>query len=167
MPRLLHRARAAEDNLRGELPFLEQVTTTRSASATSGRRQRAARRDTLRITAQLVRTLDGSHVWSQRYDRKQTDLFAIQDEIAGAVTAALVGALVPEAKAAIAVGGTANLSAFDDYTRGLQQMWHFSFESLPQAEQLFQQALGKDPKYVDAMVALLTSHSRVPCGAGL
>jgi len=129
------------------------------ATLVEGSVQRAG--DTLRITAQLVRTLDGGHVWSQRYDRKQTDLFAIQDEIAGAVTAALVGALVPENKAAIVRGGTANLSAFDDYTRGLQQMWHFSFESLPQAEHLFQQALGKDPKYVDAMVALLSTWDKM------
>ncbi|HET7063523.1 MAG TPA: hypothetical protein VFI49_04540, partial [Rudaea sp.] len=48
------------------------------ATVVEGSVQRAG--ETLRITAQLVRTLDGSHVWSQRYDRKQTDLFAIQDE---------------------------------------------------------------------------------------
>lgn len=129
------------------------------ATLVEGSVQRAG--DTLRITAQLIRTMDGSHVWSQRYDRKQADLFAIQDEIAGAVTAALVGALVPEAKAAIARGGTANLSAYDDYTRGLQQIAHFSFESLTQAERLFQQALSADPKYVDAMLALVWTWERM------
>ncbi|HSE12334.1 MAG TPA: tetratricopeptide repeat protein [Rudaea sp.] len=123
------------------------------ATVVEGSVQRAG--ETLRITAQLIRTIDGSHIWSQRYDRKQTDLFAIQDEIAGAVTTALVGALVPEAKAAIAHGGTANLSAYDDYTRGLQQLAHYSFDSLPEAERLFQQALAKDSKYVDAMVSLV------------
>jgi len=123
------------------------------ATLVEGSVQRAG--DTLRITAQLVRTVDGSHVWSQRYDRKPTDLFAIQDEIAGAVTAALVGALVPDAKAAIAHGGTTNLSAFDAYTRGLQQLARFSFDSLSQAEHLFQQALAEDPKYLDAMQALI------------
>jgi TolB-like protein len=76
------------------------------ATVVEGSVQRAG--ETLRITAQLVRTIDGSHVWSQRYDRKQTDLFAIQDEIAEAVTTALVGALMPDAKAAIAHGGTTN-----------------------------------------------------------
>jgi len=122
------------------------------ATLVEGSVQRAG--DTLRITAQLVRSNDGSHVWSQRYDRKLADLFAIQDEIAGAVTEALVGALVPDAKAAIAQGGTKNLSAYDAYTRGLQQLSHFSFDSLHQAERLFQQALGADSGYVDAMVAL-------------
>jgi TolB-like protein/cytochrome c-type biogenesis protein CcmH/NrfG len=129
------------------------------ATLVEGSVQRAG--DMLRITAQLVRTNDGSHVWSQRYDRKQTDLFAIQDEIAGAVTTALVGALVPEAKAAIAHGGTTNLSAYDDYTRGLEQMAHFSFDSLSRAERLFQQALAKDPRYVDAMLALAWTWDRM------
>ena len=129
------------------------------ATVVEGSVQRAG--ETLRITAQLVRTLDGSHVWSQRYDRRQTDLFAIQDEIAGAVTTALVGALMPDAKAAIAHGGTTNLAAYDEYTRGLQQVNRFSFDSLPQAERLFKQALATDPKYVDAMLALLWTLDRM------
>ncbi|HTC90683.1 MAG TPA: protein kinase, partial [Bryobacteraceae bacterium] len=43
----------------------------------------------LRITAQLIHAADGSHLWSERYDREMTDVFAIQDEIAQAITAAL------------------------------------------------------------------------------
>jgi TolB-like protein/Flp pilus assembly protein TadD len=109
--------------------------------------------DTLRITAQLVRTDDGSHIWSINYDRKLADLFAIQDEIAGAVTAALVGALVPEAKAAIAKGGTQNLEAYDLYSKSLAPRMTASFTSLSEADALLTQALEKDPKYVDAMLA--------------
>lgn len=47
--------------------------------------------DTVRITAQLVRTSDGSHLWSRRFDRKQADVFKIQDEIATEVVKALIG----------------------------------------------------------------------------
>jgi TolB-like protein/Tfp pilus assembly protein PilF len=110
--------------------------------------------DTLRITAQLVRTADGSHIWSQNYDRKVQDLFAIQDEIAIAVTEALVGALVPEAKAAIAHGGTQDLAAYDLYTKALQQVAINSFDSLKRGEALLQQAIAQDPRFVDAMLAL-------------
>jgi tetratricopeptide (TPR) repeat protein len=123
------------------------------ATVVEGSVQRAG--DTLRITAQLVRTADGSHIWSKSYDRKQADLFAIQDEIAGAVTEALVGALVPAAKAAIAAGGTTDLDAYDDYARGLQERRRSSYESLVRAEQAMQQAIERDPKYVDAMLGLL------------
>ena len=45
--------------------------------------------DKLRITAQLIRAIDGSHLWSQSYDRKLDDVFAMQDEIAAAVVGAL------------------------------------------------------------------------------
>ena len=45
--------------------------------------------DRVRITAQLVKAADGFHVWSQTYDRELTDIFAVQDEISGAITAAL------------------------------------------------------------------------------
>ncbi len=123
------------------------------ATVMEGSVQRAG--DTLRITAQLVRTADGSHIWSQNYDRKMADLFAIQDEIAIAVTEALIGALLPEAKAAIAKGGTQDLAAYDLFTKGLQQQAINSFASLAEAEQLMQAALAKDPRYLDAMLGLV------------
>jgi TolB-like protein/Flp pilus assembly protein TadD len=121
------------------------------ATVVEGSVQRAG--DTLRITAQLVRTADGSHIWSRNYDRKLADLFAVQDEIAGAVTEALVGALVPEAKAAIAKGGTQDLAAYDLYTQALARRAINSFDSLKDAEALLKQAIERDPKFVDAMLA--------------
>jgi TolB-like protein/tetratricopeptide (TPR) repeat protein len=124
------------------------------ATVVEGSVQRAG--DTLRITAQLVRTADGSHIWSKSYDRKLTDLFAIQDEIAGAVTEALVGALMPEAKAAIARGGTTDVAAYDLYAHGLQEQGKATYESLDRAEHALQQALERDPRYVDAMVGLVS-----------
>ena len=122
------------------------------ATVVEGSVQRAG--DTLRITAQLVKTDDGSHIWSRNYDRKLADIFAIQDEIAGAVAEALVGALVPEAKAAIAKGGTQDLAAYDLYTKGLQQQAIDTFASLGEAETLMQAALARDADYLDAMLGL-------------
>ena len=52
--------------------------------------------NTLRITAQLIRASDSSHLWSQTYDRELTDVFKVQDEIAGAVVAALKLQLLPD-----------------------------------------------------------------------
>jgi len=49
----------------------------------------------LRVTAQLVRASDSSHLWSQTYDRDLTDVFKVQDEIAGKVVAALKVTLLP------------------------------------------------------------------------
>ena len=55
----------------------------------SARRQRAQVRESLRISAKLVRASDGSQLWSETYDRNLEDVFKVQDEIAGAVVAQL------------------------------------------------------------------------------
>jgi TolB-like protein/Tfp pilus assembly protein PilF len=125
------------------------------ASLVEGSVQQAG--DTLRITAQLVRAADGSHLWSMHYDRKASDLFAIQDEIAGAVATALVGKLLPSTKKMLVKGGTKDLAAYDAYTRGLQQIELNTFASYEQADALLQQALARDPNYVDAMLALVNT----------
>ena len=125
------------------------------ASLVEGSVQQAG--DTLRITAQLVRSADGSHLWSRNYDRKAADLFAIQDEIAGAVTEALVGELLPKTREILAKDGTKDLAAYDSYTRGLQQLALNNFGANEQSEALMNQALARDPNYVDAMVALINT----------
>jgi len=121
------------------------------ASVVTGSVQQAG--DTLRITAQLVRMADGSQLWSKHFDRKAADLFAIQDEIAGSVTQALVGELLPQTKEILGKGGTLNLAAYDAYAHGLQQAAINSMVSLQQADASMQQALVRDPNFVDAMLA--------------
>lgn len=111
--------------------------------------------DTLRITAQLVRTLDGSHIWSRSYDRKTSDLFAIQDEIAAAVTNALVGALVTDGKSPNKKGESKNLDAYDAYVRGLHEKSKNTFAALESAERSMKLAIQHDPDYVDALLGLV------------
>jgi TolB-like protein/Flp pilus assembly protein TadD len=125
------------------------------ASLVEGSVQQAG--DTLRITAQLVRAVDGAHLWSRNYDRKAADLFAIQDEIAGAVTEALVGELLPKTKEILAKGGTKDLAAYDAYTRALEKLAVNMFASNIEAEALMKQALTLDPNYVDAMLGLVNT----------
>jgi TolB-like protein/Flp pilus assembly protein TadD len=125
------------------------------ASLVEGSVQQAG--GTLRITAQLIRAADGVHLWSQNYDRKAADLFAIQDEIAASVTQALIGELLPKTKEILAKGGTKNLEAYDAYTRGLEQIALNSIPSIQKGEALMKQALALDPNYVDAMVGLTLS----------
>jgi len=121
------------------------------ASIVEGSVQQAG--DTLRITAQLVRTADGAQLWSKHFDRKTQGLFAIQDEIAGAVAQALIGKLLPQTKAILSKDGTQDLAAYDAYVRGLQQAAINSVVSLQQADASLQQALALDPNYVEAMLA--------------
>jgi hypothetical protein len=68
----------------------------------------------LRITAQLIDAVDGSHVWSRAFDRERNDVFAIQEEIATAVSETLSVSLDIGAMAR-ARGGTTTLQAYDMY----------------------------------------------------
>jgi len=111
--------------------------------------------DELRIGAELIRVADGTRVWSKQYDRKAKDLFAIQDEIAAAVTQELVGRLLPSSKAALARRGTNDLQAYQDYIQGHQAMTRVSLDSLQRAEKLLQSAVARDPNYTAALLDLV------------
>jgi tetratricopeptide (TPR) repeat protein len=107
----------------------------------------------VRITAQLVRTSDGAHVWSQRYDRQLTDVFAIQDEIATEVVRALQLAL-PAAEAARVTGKrTGDVGAYQEYLRGVALMPGRRVPDMRRALAYFQHAIALDLKYAKAYAA--------------
>jgi adenylate cyclase len=74
----------------------------------------------VRITAQLVDGSSNEHVWAERYDRDLDDIFALQDEISGAIVEALKLRLLPEEKKAIAQRGTGDIQAYDLYLMARQ-----------------------------------------------
>jgi TolB-like protein/Tfp pilus assembly protein PilF len=106
--------------------------------------------DTLRITAQLVRASDSSHLWSRTYDRKLIDVFKVQDEIAGAVVAALRVKLLPAERKRLAVTPTVDSEAYDAYLKGLYHWYKLSRADLDASERYFNLALSKDPSYARA-----------------
>jgi non-specific serine/threonine protein kinase len=108
--------------------------------------------DRLRITAQLIDVEDGYHIWSERYDRTLEDVFAIQDEIAGAIVEALKGELTPEARAGLEQKKAAETDpqAYDYYLRGRKAFWQTSKEGYEQGRQMFARALIIDPRYARA-----------------
>ncbi len=85
------------------------------AHVLEGSVQRSANR--VRVTAQLVDARSDAHLWAQTYDRDLADVFAIQSEIAKQIAAQLQAKLSPSEKAAIERPPTADLAAFDLYTR--------------------------------------------------
>jgi eukaryotic-like serine/threonine-protein kinase len=97
----------------------------------------------IRITAQLIHAADGSHLWSERYDRDLTDVFAIQDEIGQAISAALQVRLAPRTQ-------TVNIEAWQHYLKGEYSRLRQTPESLAQAKEHFEQALAIDPNYAQA-----------------
>lgn len=115
----------------------------------------------LRITAQLVDTGSGYHLWSESYDRDLTDIFTVQDEIASAVVSALRVTLL--GNQAIAVKrGTHNLEAYNEMLKGSYFLDRTSAENLEKAFAAFQKATKLDPNYARAWVGLaVTEQQRV------
>jgi TolB-like protein len=104
--------------------------------------------DRLRITAQLVETGTGFHLWSDTYDRRLEDVFAIQDEIAGSIAEALRLTLVASAQ-----GATDDLEAYDLYLRARTLIYGRRPSGLQEARTLIDEALALDPDYAPALAA--------------
>ena len=109
--------------------------------------------NTLRITAQLVRTSDSSNLWSQTYERQMTDVFKVQDEIAGDVVAALKVKLLPTQQLPN-TQRTANPEAYEHYLLGMDISRRDRLEASQLAVAEFQKAITLDPGYANAYVAL-------------
>ena len=111
--------------------------------------------DQLRITAQLINVADGFHLWSETYDRRLDNVFAIQDEIAQSVVTALqmtlLGRSDPVQLEQTAVTDT---RSFELYLRGRHQLWKRRPEPLRQAQAMFEQAIEIDPGYAPAYAGL-------------
>ena len=103
----------------------------------------------LRITAQLIRADNGYHVWSQVYDRDDTDIFSVQDDIAKAVVSALRVKLW-EGVSATGSRGTANAEAYSQYLRGRQLDQRDSLEDLRNAIGAYGRAIELDRNYAGA-----------------
>ncbi|MGE0159946.1 MAG: hypothetical protein AB7T31_11100 [Gemmatimonadales bacterium] len=110
----------------------------------------------LRIQAQLVSAVDGLSIWTASFDRELDDVFAIQEEVARAVTNALGVTLTGTASGpAVQTGGTANLEAYDRYlrARGL----FLQSGSLQRAVEIYREALALDPQFALAWYGLYTA----------
>jgi len=114
----------------------------------------------VRITAQLIKTEDGFHLWSETFDRELEDVFAIQDEIASAVLEALKVTLLGITMEPQIARGTNNTDAFKAYLKGLHERNRGSVkDTLNTARHSFEQAVALDPGYAKAWAALAFTFS--------
>ncbi len=126
------------------------------ATVLEGSVQRAG--DRLRVTAQLIKTSDGLHLWSENFDRSATDIFAVQDEVARAVVTALQGKLVARPDTSATSGGTRNPAAYDAYLLGRFYWNKRTAAGLVRAAEYFQQAIKADSTYAQAFTGLADSY---------
>ena len=128
-----------------------------SAYVLEGTVRRAANQ--LRITAQLTSTEDGGLLWSQRYDRRLDDVFAIQDEIAQTIVNTLRAGALGELLTPSAERHTPNVRAYSLFLRGRFDMNLRTQAGVASAIRFFEQAIEEDPKYALAYTGLADSYA--------
>jgi len=117
------------------------------------------RESRVRITPQLIRVADDTHVWADRYDRVLADVFAIQSEVAESAVKVMGVALLPRERTALKEISTNDLEAYDLYLRG--QELAKGVQDSPHREgamRMYQAAVNRDPRFAQALAGLATSH---------
>jgi serine/threonine-protein kinase len=110
--------------------------------------------DRVRITVQLIRVRDDSHLWSQAYDRELTDIFAVQDEIAAAVVHALKPKLLPAQQPRHAGHHVPGTEAYHHFLLGRQFLNRATLDGYNRAVQEYRNAVALDPGYAAALAGL-------------
>ena len=111
-------------------------------------------RDTVRITAELVRAADGKQLWSDKYDLQLEYIFDIQEEMARQIAATIEPELSKVEQQLAARKAPESLDAWDCYQRGLWNLWRFTTPGFDSAETYFQRAIAADPNFARGHGAL-------------
>lgn len=156
LPDLLVTARTSAFYFKGRnIPVQEIAATLGVAHVVEGSVRRD--RDQLRITAQLVRAEDGFHVWSDTFDHPSDDIFAVQMDIAERVSAALDIVLDDSLREKMRAVGVRDPEAFVAYQKGLELFdrahgGERMLELLAEANTYFEQAIDREPTFIDAYI---------------
>jgi TolB-like protein/class 3 adenylate cyclase/Flp pilus assembly protein TadD len=115
--------------------------------------------NTLRITAQLIKASDGTHLWSETYDREMNDIFIVQREISRMIAQKFEIEISPEANAKIDQTPTKNIEAYDQFQKGYFFMYKKFVntqddEDFQKAKKFFEKAIELDPNYAEAYAGL-------------
>jgi len=156
VPGLMVPARTSSFSFKGKNPDLREVGRSLGVvNVLEGSVRKSG--DTLRITAQLIDADSGYHLWSESYDRRVADIFAIQDEI----TAMIMQALSDNLGDFEHVAAPARPADPEVYQLVLRARYHWNQrteEGLNKAAELFQEAIRRDPEYAPAYAGLADSY---------
>ena len=130
--------------------------------------------DRVRVTAQLVNAEDGYQLWSKRFDRELSDVFAIQDEIAATIVNELRSGLAGAPRSAEATAGkpagkraSLDVAAHDAYLKGMYALNKWTDDSMQRAIADFRDAIARDPGFAPAYAALAEGHIWLYSGLGI
>jgi adenylate cyclase len=153
-------ARTSAFQFKGKNVDLRTVGETLAvAYVLEGSVQRAG--DDVRITTQLIDARSGYHLWSEKYDRKLTSVFAIEDEISKAIAAHMQVTLSNGREKPLVKTATGNGEAHEFYLKGLARITERG-PALNSAVQFFKQAIALDPNYAAAWAGLGQAYELLP-----
>jgi len=121
--------------------------------------------DQVRVNVQLINAQTDSHLWADIYDRKVTDIFAVESEIAKAIATSLQATLSGREEQALAAKPTNNPEAYDAYLRGLafeaRYSSSYSPDQLREAAAFYERAVQLDPDFALAWARLSRANGRI------
>jgi len=161
IPQLQVTARTSSFAFKGKETGIPEIARTlHVANVLEGSVRKAG--NSVRITAQLIKAGTDTHLWSQTYDRKLDDIFAIQDEIAADVVKQLKVTLLSAAPKA----RTTDPEAYALYLQAKQLGRQFTAEAFQQSDALYRKVLAIDPRYAPAWAGLAENFTN-EAGQGL
>jgi serine/threonine-protein kinase len=122
--------------------------------------------DQVRVNVQLINAMTNSHLWAEIYDRKLTDIFAVESDIAKTIADTLQAKLTGSEKQMIATQPTTDATTYELYLRGRALWGKRSGDNIPKAIAFFEQAIARDPNYALAYAGLSDSYVLLPYYAG-
>jgi TolB-like protein len=120
----------------------------------------------VRVHVQLISARNDSHLWAEKYDRKVTDVFGVESEIAKAIADTLQAKLSGSEQRAIATRPTENAEAHQSYLKGTYFSNKRTANDLRTAIEYFKDAIGKDPNYALAYAGLADAYSLLSLSLG-
>ena len=118
--------------------------------------------DTVRVNVQLIQAPTDSHLWADIYDRKLTDIFAVESDIAKTIATTLQAKLTAPELTAMAKSPTPDQEAYELYLKG-RFFWNKrTGTNLRKAIEYFEQSIAKDPTYALAYVGVADAYSLLP-----
>ena len=121
--------------------------------------------DQVRVNVQLINALTNAHLWAEIYDRKLTDIFAVESDIAKTIADTLQAKLTGNERSAMSHAPTEDPVAHELYLKG-HHFWGLRGDNLPRAIEFYNQAIARDPNYALAYAGLGETYILLPYYTG-
>src|SRR4026207_1762864 len=118
--------------------------------------------DSVRVNVQLIKAANDSHLWADTYDRRLTDIFSVESEVAKAIADTLKAKLTGAEEQLIAARPTSNLTAYELYLKGRVLWGKRGGDNIRQAIAFYEQAIVRDPNYARAYAGLAEAYVILP-----